>query len=88
MTTNPNPQITVMYDPTAAQMADLDNRFTHHPPAPDQVVRYETLRRLGLELATAIVKSAPPGREQALALTNLEQAVMWTNAAIARHEGV
>ena len=29
-----------------------------------------------------IIKSAPPGREQALALTNLEQAVMWAVKAI------
>ena len=29
-----------------------------------------------------IIKSTPPGREQALALTNLEQAVMWAVKAI------
>jgi hypothetical protein len=32
------------------------------------------------------VEHTPESREQSLALTNLEQAVMWANAAIARRE--
>lgn len=65
---------------------ELANRFTHHPPKGDQAVRYAEIRRRGGELAALIVSMSPLSREQSLALTNLEQAVMWANAAIARNE--
>ena len=32
-------------------------------------------------------EKAPQSREQSLALTNVEQAIFWANAAIARNEG-
>jgi hypothetical protein len=35
-------------------------------------------------LADLIARETKPGREQALALTNLEQACLWASAAIAR----
>lgn len=66
--------------------ADLRHRFTHHPPKGDQPVRYEAIREAAGELAFLIADQTPPSREQSLALTNLEQAVMWANAAIARNE--
>lgn len=65
---------------------DLVNRFTYHPPKGDQSKRYEEIRRQGLGLANLINEYTPPSREQSLALTHLEEAVMWANAAIARHE--
>lgn len=67
-------------------LADIVNRFTHHPPAENQLPRYQTLRDHGRVLAEAIAQYTPTSREQALALTHLEQAVMWANAAIARNE--
>lgn len=65
---------------------DLRNRFTHHPPQPGQITRYVDIRDHAHELALRIVEETPKSREQALALTNLEQAVFWANAAIARNE--
>lgn len=65
---------------------DLDKRFTYHPPKGDQSQRYETLRREARNLADSIDALAPDSREKSLAITNLEQAVMWANAAIARNE--
>lgn len=65
---------------------DLVNRFTYHPAKNDQGERYEALRSAGLQLAHRINEATPPSREQSLALTHLDQAVMWANAAIARHE--
>lgn len=38
------------------------------------------------ELAYMICQNTPTSREQSLALTNLEQAIFWANAAIARNE--
>ena len=65
---------------------DLGTRFTYHPPFGDQSHRYEEIRKLGFSFATFLVDDCPPSRELSLALTKLEEAVMWANAAIARNE--
>lgn len=65
---------------------DLINRFTYHAPKNDQAERYEAIRSAGLKFAKLINEHTPPSQEQSLALTHLEQASMWANAAIARHE--
>jgi hypothetical protein len=65
---------------------DLENRFTHHPPEGDQSERYQAIRQEAYTLAENIVRWTPRSREQSLALTNLEQAIFWANAAIARNE--
>lgn len=64
----------------------LLNDFTYHAPHGDQADRYVVLRREALKLAQRIIYYTPPSREQSLALTNLEQAIFWANAAIARNE--
>lgn len=64
----------------------LDKTFTYHKPKNDQPKRYETIREYGKFLATQIIENSPNSRERSLALTNVEQAVMWANAAIARNE--
>lgn len=64
----------------------LQNRFTYHKPIADQPKRYELLRAKAKEFAELIARHTPESREQALALTNLEQACFWANAAIARNE--
>lgn len=66
--------------------ADLVNRFIHHPPKGDQAERYLAIRAKALELAQLIEQSTPRSREQSLAITHTEEAVMWANAAIARNE--
>lgn len=63
---------------------ELHERFIYHPPKEGQPELYQALRDKGKELAELIVASTPESREQALALTNLEQACFWANAAIAR----
>jgi hypothetical protein len=69
------------------QMADrLENGFTYHAPKDDQQERYVMLRDEAKKLAYKIVKNTPTSREQALAITNLEQTIFWANAAIARNE--
>jgi hypothetical protein len=65
--------------------ADLDNRFTYHPPKPGQADIYQDIRLHARSFAALINERAPDGREKSLAITHLEDAVMWTNAAIARH---
>lgn len=65
---------------------EINRRFTYHPPASDQVGRYERLRAGAKVLAMDIVDLTPESREQSLAITALEEAVFWANAAIARRE--
>lgn len=66
--------------------ARIQNDFTYHPPKGDQVQRYENIRDQAREFALFLTANTPAGREQSLALTNLEQTVFWANAAIARGE--
>lgn len=67
-------------------MQDIEGRFTYHAPKPGQPEKYTAIRAKAKELAEMIVELVPESREQSLALTNLEQAVMWANAGIARHD--
>jgi hypothetical protein len=67
--------------------ADLENRFTYHAPKDhEQADRYVRVRQHGYGLAKVIDEMAPDSREKSLAITHLEEAVMWANAAIARNE--
>jgi hypothetical protein len=65
---------------------DLNRRFTYHAPKAGQVPRYEAIRAGALDFALRLNDMCPDSREKSLALTSLEQAVMWANAAIARNE--
>ena len=67
-------------------MEDLVKRFTYHTPKGDQPQRYESIRGHGIDLADLIDDLCPDSREKSLAITKLEEAVMWANAAIARNE--
>lgn len=67
--------------------AELRRRFTYHPPQPGQPERYTLIREEAHELAREICLCCPDGRERSLALTALQEAVMWANAAIACGEG-
>lgn len=74
------------YVPSEEKYNEIENNFTYHAPKNDQAERYEYLRKMAKELAKAYLALCPSSREQSLALTNLEQSVMWANASIARNE--
>lgn len=65
---------------------DIDNVFTYHKPFGNQPERYEELRAKAKELAIRITTNCPNSRERSLALSNLQQAIMWANASIAINE--
>lgn len=69
-----------------AQGYDLDNVYTYHAPKEGQPERYQAIRDKAKELAQLIKDTTPASREQSLAFTQIEQAVFWANAAIARGE--
>ena len=66
-------------------MYDIDNVFTYHKPTDEQLTTYESIRNNAKSLAAYIVKFIPESRERSLALTKLEESVMWANAAVARN---
>lgn len=68
---------------------ELTKRFTYHPPKGNQVARYENIREAAKQFATTLCQQSEAGtmnREFAIALTKLEECVMWANASIARNE--
>lgn len=74
------------YPLTETQCEDLDIRFTYHAPKSDQPERYVAIREKAKELARLVLQSTPQSREQSLAITKIEEAGFWANAAIARNE--
>lgn len=75
-----------MYSPTPEQLRQNEKAFVYHPPKENQPERYQRLRSSAGALAHAYVTNCPPSRELSLALTKLEEASFWANAAIARNE--
>ena len=65
---------------------NLDTVYVYHPPFGTQPERYVTLRDAAKQFARVITELTPTSREQSVALTNVQQAVMWANAAIAINE--
>ena len=63
---------------------EIHDRVTYHSPSPAGVDRHARLSAAFEALMTVVNDTCPNGREQSLAFTNLEQAMFWANAAIAR----
>lgn len=65
---------------------ELVEIFKYHPPTKEQGEKYEDLRKRGLEFARIIVKLCPESRERSLAITKLQEVIMFSNASIAIHD--
>lgn len=64
----------------------LSEIFTYKRPFGNQPDRYERLRNIGKILALEINALCPESREKSLAITNLQQTIMWANASVAINE--
>lgn len=65
---------------------DLFNRFSFHPAKTEaKQAAHEVVRASCLGVADVFDDLVPDGREKALAITKLEEAMFWANAAIARN---
>ncbi|TQF07439.1 hypothetical protein E6W39_18905 [Kitasatospora acidiphila] len=63
----------------------MNRRFDHHPPKDALTIDQHQDVRAGCKLLAALVDEVcPEGREKALALTKIEEAMFWANASIAR----
>lgn len=65
---------------------EINNRFIYHKPIGNQPQRYEGLRSMAKQLAELANAFCPESREKSHGMTQLEDAVMWFNASIARNE--
>lgn len=64
----------------------IENNFKYHAPKEGQPARYTALRATAEAFAKLIDQTCPDSREKSLAMTKIEEAVMWANASIARKE--
>jgi hypothetical protein len=74
------------YQPSERVSAQIEKCFTYNAPKDGQPARYVQIRNEAKSLALTIANLTPESREQSLALTKLEEVVMFANAAIARNE--
>jgi hypothetical protein len=65
---------------------EIENRYTYHPPKGDQPERYEKIRAAAKRFAHVVQELCPNSPERAHAKDRIDEAVMWANASIARHE--
>lgn len=64
---------------------DIENRFAFHAATTQEKRDEHSSVRVRLGAAAHYVDAhVPDGREKALAITKLEEAMFWANAAIAR----
>lgn len=64
----------------------IERDFMYHQPTAVSISKMQSIRSNAKVLAVLIDSLAMDSREKSLAITNLEQAVMWANAAIARNQ--
>lgn len=61
----------------------IDRNYTYHV-ADSRDATFKAIRATAKTFAELINTECPDGREKSLALTKVEEAVMWANAAVAR----
>lgn len=78
-----------MYNPERVKQNDeaiarMDHSLTNQPPANELVVsEMQRIRASAKQLGIDIIVRAPESRERSIALTKLEETVMWAIKAIA-----
>lgn len=73
--------------PLSERKEALRRSLTNHRPDAGGIETIEAIRALALSLGEFIIDEVPAGREQALALTHLEETTMWACKAIALESG-
>ena len=69
-----------------AFQAEVDtwaDRMGYHKANDTTVPLHQGLRQDFIHVAEMVIRSVPPGRERSLALTALQESLMWANAGVA-----
>ncbi|MDT2262406.1 hypothetical protein P7H12_00265 [Paenibacillus larvae] len=64
----------------------IENSFKYHSPKPDSPENIQNYEKRRKNLYVRLMKFARTAGKKSLAITNLEQVVVWANASIARNE--
>lgn len=75
----------LFFKPSKPQNLTIENNFKYHAPKEGQPEKYTALREKAKELAYLIEELCPNSREKSLAMTKLEESIMWANASVARN---
>lgn len=73
-------------DDPRGQKALVRHNFTNHPPDAPTGALLDEVTSMCIAMGEWIVDNVPPSREQAVALTKLEECSMWMKAGIARNQ--
>ena len=65
---------------------NIEKIFTYHAPKTGQSERYQAIRNKAKEFAELLERECPDSVEKTIAITKLDESVMWANASIARNE--
>lgn len=85
MPTDVNVPVVPAGTPERTPRQQILHDFGFHPA--DTTVKRDThaaVRGRYKNLAAWLINAVPPGRERAVAITKLEEAMFWSNAAVAR----
>jgi hypothetical protein len=64
---------------------EVKKRFSFHPATQATGPKHDDIRLKYRTIALWVLGNIPKSREQSLALTALQEAMMWSNAAVAIH---
>lgn len=65
---------------------EIERRFEFKKAKNGEAIRTMELRKKAIDLANAIAEACPDSREKSLALTKLEESVMWANKSVFTNE--
>lgn len=68
------------------QIENLESRFKNYARKMGAEDRYSEVRKVGMFFSETLLKTVPESRERSLAITKIEEAMMWANAAIDRND--
>lgn len=57
--------------------------FSYHAPTPDQIPKYEAIRKAALNFSAVVMDNTPGSADQTTAIRKIREAVMTANASIA-----
>lgn len=63
--------------------AKIDNVFSYHSPATEQIPKYEALRASAKAFAECVIEHCPSSADRTAALRKIREAVMTANASVA-----
>ncbi len=70
-------------DLTREQYEDLDTVFDYHPPTPEDIANYQSLREVAKHFAHVILVTCPPSADRNAAIRKVREALHVANASIA-----